>query len=47
MSSNKNPDSKNTSMKANSEDSKHSKNGYMARGNSSKLAAEQGTRNKN
>lgn len=31
----------------NSENSRNSKNGYMNRGNSSKIAGEQGTRNKN
>jgi len=47
MSSKKDINAKNQSTEANSEDSKNSKTGYMARGNSSKIAAEQGTRNKN
>lgn len=47
MSSKKNIDSKNESLENKSEESKNSKTGYMARGNSSKIAAEQGTRNKN
>lgn len=47
MSTKKNIDSKNESAETNSENSKSSKTGYMARGNASKIAAQQGTRNKN
>lgn len=47
MNSKKDINSKNQSAETNSENSKNSKTGYMARGNSSKIAAEQGTRNKN
>jgi hypothetical protein len=46
MSPNKNMQSKNQSNEANSENSKNSKSGYMSRGNASKTAAEQGTRNR-
>lgn len=47
MSSKKDINSKNQSTETNSDDSKNSKTGYMSRGNASKIAAEQGTRNKN
>lgn len=40
-------EAKNLIAEKKSSDSKNSKNGYMQRGNSSKYAAEQGTRNKN
>ena len=46
MNSNKNIQSKNQSNETNSENSKNSKSGYMNRGNASKIAAEQGTRNR-
>jgi len=46
MGSIKNMQSKNQSKEANSENSKNAKNGYMSRGNASKIAAEQGTRNR-
>lgn len=38
---------KDQSLAAKSEDSKNATNGYMNNGNASKVAAEQGTRNKN
>ncbi|MDV3428012.1 MAG: hypothetical protein LIR50_13520 [Bacillota bacterium] len=38
---------KNDAAEKASNDSKNAKNGYMQRGNASKYAAEQGTRNKN
>ena len=47
MSQNKTIKEKNQSFIANSQDSKNAKNGYMTNGNASKIAAEQGTRNKN
>lgn len=47
MSQNKTIKEKNQNLIANSEDSRNAKNGYMKNGNSSKIAAEQGTRNKN
>lgn len=46
MTTNKNIQSKNQSNEINSENSKNSKSGYMSRGNASKIAAEQGTRNR-
>ena len=45
--SKKNNTQKNTSMKQQSENSRNSNTGYMDRGNGSKNAAENGTRNKN
>ncbi|ACO85060.1 hypothetical protein [Clostridium botulinum] len=39
--------SKNQSAITNSENSRNSTTGYMDRGNASKIAAKQGTRNKN
>lgn len=47
MGINKDIETKNLIAEKKSNDSKNSKNGYMQRGNSSKDAAEQGTRNKN
>jgi len=47
MSSKKNINSKNQSAESCSEESRNSKTGFMSRGNASKNAAEQGTRNKN
>lgn len=38
--------SKNQSANASTEDSKNATNGYMARGNSGKISAQQGTKNK-
>ncbi len=43
----KNIEAENQSMKQKSHDSGESKTGYNDRGNASKLAAEQSTRNKN
>lgn len=43
----KNIKSQNQSFVDNSENSRVAKNGFMSNGNSSKIAAEQGTRNKN
>jgi len=47
MSTKKNIETKNDAAEKASNDSKNAKNGYMQRGNSSKYAADQGTRNKN
>lgn len=47
MGKNKNLKSQNQSTSDNSENSRNAKNGYMSRGNASKIAADQGTRNKN
>ncbi|WP_164917303.1 hypothetical protein [Clostridium sp. JN-9] len=47
MSKNKNIKSQNQSKSDNSENSRNAKNGFMFRGNASKIAADQGTRNKN
>lgn len=47
MATNKEIEVKNLSAEKASNDSKNAKNGYMKRGNASKYAAEQGTRNKN
>lgn len=46
MASKKNMQSKNQSSGANNENSKNSKSRYMNTGNDSKIAAEQGTRNR-
>lgn len=47
LSKNRNIKSQNQSTSDNSESSRNAKNGYMFRGNASKIAADQGTRNKN
>lgn len=47
MSKQKNMIAKAQSLATNSKNSRNSKTGYMDTGNSSKLAAKEGTRNKN
>ena len=47
MSQNKTIKEKNQNFIGNSHDSKNAKNGHMTNGNANRIAAEQGTQNKN